>query len=282
MTNFQISMNLFRMTILSQNVINFVVQFMKIIIRILMNHVSHAIMFFLNDMKVKKSKNNFENWKKIIPDIRKKILQHIQWINEILIDIERSNCIIFDSKSQFCCERLRIIEFVCDESDKHSDTEKILKIVDWSSCSNCKKIRKFIELCVYYRIFIEHFVQIAVPIYRLMKKNVKFVWNIEQQLIMNQLKFIFISSSILIIIDYISDAKMILRIDVNLIDWKCVLMQIFNDLRHSARYDSEMWSDVEKKYDVIKRKCRKILKTLKNSDVIFMKFVSFWKLMQKF
>ena len=61
LTNFQTPMDLFRMTTLPQSAINSVAQFMKIIIRILMNHVSHAAMSFLNDMKIKKSKNNFEN-----------------------------------------------------------------------------------------------------------------------------------------------------------------------------------------------------------------------------
>jgi hypothetical protein len=46
-------------------------------------------------------------------------------------------------------------------------------------------------------------------------------------------------------------------------------MILRNEKRHSIRYESEIWSNVEKKYDVIKKKCREILKNLKKIRFYF-------------
>ena len=76
LTAFQIFVDLMRMTIFSQKTINSVTQFVKIITRILMNHISR-IAFFFDDVNVKKFQNIFENHKKILFKIRKKIFKHI-------------------------------------------------------------------------------------------------------------------------------------------------------------------------------------------------------------
>ena len=169
------SNNLIQIMIFSQKTINSVTQFVKIIIRILMNHISRIAFFFFDDINVKKSQNIFEKYKKILFEIRKKIFEHIQWLNEILTDFEKIDCIIFDEKSQFCCADIRIVKFICDDDERHFDIVKIIKIVKWFVCTNVAKVRKFIEICVYYRIFIEKFVIIFVSIYMLLKKNVIFV-----------------------------------------------------------------------------------------------------------
>jgi hypothetical protein len=81
-------------------------------------------------------------------------MKHIQWLNDVLIDIKRTNCIIFEKKSQFCCEEFRIVEFVCDVEKRHSNTTKIIKILNWFSCQNVVDVREFIEVCVFYQVFI--------------------------------------------------------------------------------------------------------------------------------
>ena len=87
------------------------------------------MMFFLNDVEIKKFKNISANHEKIAFDICKKAFEHIQWLNHVLTDVERANCTIFKKKSQFCCAKIKIVEFVCDENEKYSNIAKIIKIV---------------------------------------------------------------------------------------------------------------------------------------------------------
>ncbi len=79
---------------------------------------------------------------------------------------------------------------------------------------------------------------------------------------MNIFKIAFINSFAFIFIDYAIDV-IILAMNASLKDWRKILMILRNEKKHSMRYESEIWSNVEKKYDVIKKKCREVLKTLK-------------------
>ena len=56
-------------------------------------------MSFLNDVKIKKFKNISANHEKIALDIRKKAFEHIQWLNHVLIDVERVDYTISEKKS---------------------------------------------------------------------------------------------------------------------------------------------------------------------------------------
>ena len=133
----------------------------------------------------------------------------------------------------------------------------------WFVCTNVAKTRKFIEICMYYRIFIENFVIVFASIYMLLKKNVIFVWKSKQQKIMNILKMKFVNSSVLITLDYKFEKKIILIANVNMKNWKKIFMQIKNKKRHFCKYENEMWNVTETKYDAIKRECREILKYFK-------------------
>jgi hypothetical protein len=85
---------------------------------------------------------------------------------------------------------------------------------------------------------------------------------------MNILKIAFINSFVFTFIDYAIDV-VILAMNANLENWKKILMILRNEKKHSVRYESEIWSDAKKKYDVIKKKCREILKTLKKIRFYF-------------
>ena len=201
--------------------------------------------------------------KKFCSKFEKKIFEHIQWLNEILIDFEKIDCIIFDEKFQFCCVDIRIVKFIYNDDEKHLNIVKIIKIVKWFFCTNVAKIRKFIEIYMYYRIFIEKFVIIFVSIYMLLKKNVIFVWKSKQQKIMNILKMKFVNSSVLITFDYKFAKKIILIANVNLKNWKKIFMQIKNKKRHFCKYENDMWNVIKAKNDAIKRECCEILKYFK-------------------
>jgi hypothetical protein len=267
MTIFMISFDLMRMTIIFMKAINFVTQFVRMINKIIVDHVLHHALSFVDDIKVKELKTTYNN-EFILSEIRRYVMKHIQWLNDVLTNIERSDCIIFEKKSQFCCEELRVIDFVCDVEKRYSNTTKIIKILNWSLCQNVVDVREFIEICVFYRIFIANFVLIAQSIYALLKKNVFFVWNSTQQKVMNILKIAFINSFAFIFIDYAIDV-IILAMNASLENWKKILMILRNEKKHSMRYESEIWSDVEKKYDVIKKECREIFKILKKIRFYF-------------
>ena len=67
---------LLRMIIFFQKTINFVEQFVRIANHILNAHISEKCQTFVNDIVVKKNRNNHEN-KKVVFEIRIFVLRHI-------------------------------------------------------------------------------------------------------------------------------------------------------------------------------------------------------------
>ena len=98
-------------------------------------------------------------------------------------------------------------------------------------------------------------------IYRLLRKNESFVWNNEQKEIMYFLKIILIRVFVLRTIDYFESVDdIILIVNVSNVEWKAILIQKHKNKKHSNKYENKLWTNVEKKYDLEKRKCRKLLK----------------------
>jgi len=112
---------------LSQDVINFVAQFVRIIIKILKNFLD-ICRFFLNDIEVKESKTIYDN-AEITSKMHQFILKHIKNLDFIFLNFELVDCIISDEKLQFCMLSIKIVEFVYDFHDYKSEDFKIIKIL---------------------------------------------------------------------------------------------------------------------------------------------------------
>jgi predicted RNA methylase len=74
---FMISLELMRMIIIFMKAINSVAQFVRMINKIIVNHVFHHALSFVNDIKVKKSKITY-NDELIVSEIRRYVMKHIQ------------------------------------------------------------------------------------------------------------------------------------------------------------------------------------------------------------
>ena len=57
------------------------------------------------------------------------------------------------------------------------DPEKVEAVMSWERLKSVFKIRSFLGLAGYYRIFIEDFSRLAAPMMRLTRKEVKFDWD---------------------------------------------------------------------------------------------------------
>ena len=143
---------------------------------------------------------------------------------------------------------------------------KMIKILKWSSCRNVSEVCVFIEVYVYYKIWIMNFVIIVILIYRLLKNEKSFMWKEKQKIAMNILKLTLTIAFVLKSLNYFSLIdEIILTMNFSLKKWNIIFSQInFEiDKRHFFWYKSELWIDSKSHYDVIKQKCHDLLKALK-------------------
>ena len=130
LTAFMISLNLFRMTRLSQNAINSMTQFVRIIIEIFKKYiVTSRCWSFVDDINVKDSRSNYDE-KEILSEIRLFIMKHVQWLNAVFVNLKKMNCTILNEKSQFYMFKLNIVDFICNLNDRSSEIAKIIKILE--------------------------------------------------------------------------------------------------------------------------------------------------------
>jgi hypothetical protein len=126
---FMTIVELLRMTILSMRAINSVAQFVRIVMKILIDHILDVARSFLDDIEIKSSKTKYDN-EEVASSIRRYILEHIKSLNAVLVDLERASITISILKSHFCMIELKVVSFICDANDKHLNTIKVIKIID--------------------------------------------------------------------------------------------------------------------------------------------------------
>ena len=90
--------------------------------------------------------------KEVVPGIRIFVLRHIQNLDKVLVDIERSGATLSGEKSQFCMFGIKIVGFVCDGAGRHPDSVKVIKIIEWEDCRDVTAARAFMGICTYYNL----------------------------------------------------------------------------------------------------------------------------------
>jgi hypothetical protein len=88
-------------------------------------------MLFLDDIEMKKPKSKYNDEEILgFPGVRRFILKYIQSLNAVLADLERARFIISAEKSVFYITGLKIVRYVYDANERHSNYVKVLKILE--------------------------------------------------------------------------------------------------------------------------------------------------------
>ena len=81
------------------------------------------------------------------------------------------------------------------------DPRKVEVVMGWERPKSVFEIRSFLGLTGYYRRFIEDFSRLAMPMMRLTRKEVKFVWDDSCERAFQELKRRLISAPILVVLE---------------------------------------------------------------------------------
>ena len=251
-------LGLVRMTRLPQGWTNSVAEFMRIIEKVHYRQIPHEVRSFLDNIGIKGPKDRYGD-EEISPGVRRFVFEHAQIFRRFMHDCWVAGLTISGTKSAIGMSGVEIVGFLCDQDGRRPEPRKIQRILDWPVSLYLKDARGFIDIIVYYRIFILDFAIIAAPIFALFRKGKLFIWMDECQLAMDTLKIKITEALILISLDFsISVLLIVLHVDASTtIGWGAVMSQLQEDGRlHPARFESGIWSDAERKYDALKLECR--------------------------
>ena len=81
------------------------------------------------------------------------------------------------SKCEFWLREVPYLGHIVSKEGIRVDRRKIEGILEWKPSRSVTKVRRFLGLAGYYRMFVKGFSMIAALMTRLLKKNVRFEWS---------------------------------------------------------------------------------------------------------
>ena len=134
-------------------------------------------------------------------------------------------------------------------------------MLSWPEPRNVKDVRKFLGLANYYRRFIKDFAQVARPMNVLMRKDMKWRWEGEEQAAFDELKKAFMTRPVLAAPDL--DKEFRVKADAsNYVTGGVLSMKCSDNLWRPVAFISKSLSDTERNYEIHDKEMLAIVKCL--------------------
>lgn len=255
LTSFQTPLGLCRLTSLPMGATNSLPEFHTCVVFIFQDEIPHVAAPFVDDVSVKGAATRYElpdGTYEVLqenPGIRRFIWEHAIDVNRILHRLKCAGGTFAAHKLQIAVPEVKILGQKCTYEGRIPDESKVSAISKWPTPKNLREVRGFLGTCGIVRNWIKGFSEIAAPLVKLTKKDIKFDFTSECQQAMDILKERVISAPAMRPIDYTSDKPIILAVDSSYIAVGWILFQLDNNgQRRPARYGSIAWNERESRY----------------------------------
>jgi hypothetical protein len=129
MTAARTPLGLLRQTTLLQGATNSPAQFIRVILRILKDHLPEKASPYVDDVVVKSARGQ-SMAEMALPGVRRAVLDHLVRLDGVLADIERSGCTIAGGKSHFLSQRLEVVGYECGPEGRWPSQSKVAAILN--------------------------------------------------------------------------------------------------------------------------------------------------------
>ena len=166
----------------------------------------------------------------------------LEWLQEAGLQCDIKKC-------KFHATKIMYLDLIVSHNDIKMNSVKIKVIIDWESSWNIHDVQAFLEFANFYQQFIQHFSKIVQLLMNLIKKNMKFLWDMICEHMFNDLKKWFMTALILAHFD--SDLECVLKADSSYHVQEDVLSQYNkNDVLCSIVFFSQKLNAAESNYEI--------------------------------
>ena len=168
------------------------------------------------------------------------------------IKVNRAKCLFFTKSVSY-------LGHIFDAEGVHPNPDKVRAVIDAPQPENLKQVQSFVGLCNFYNRFIPNFASVFAPLYKLLKKNVRFTWGEEQQKCFRNIKEMFCSKIVLQF--YNPYLETLLETDASSYGIAAVLMQRKNKYCEwfPVQFASRTLNESERNYSNIEREALSVV-----------------------
>jgi len=213
--------------------------FQRAMNNILHNYLGNCVLVYLDDIIIY-SKGTLE--------------EHLSHIATILATLEKNHIKLKPSKCHFAFQEVEYLGHVISNKGVRPIPEKTLAVKAFKTPKDVPQVKSFLGLSGYYRRYVPNYSRVALPLSKLTRKKVVFLWRQPQQYAFDELKDRLCSAPILAYPRY--DLPFILQPDASAEALGAVLSQVNEDgEEHPIAYASCTLNSAQKNYTTTEREC---------------------------
>jgi Integrase zinc binding domain/RNase H-like domain found in reverse transcriptase/Reverse transcriptase (RNA-dependent DNA polymerase) len=264
LTTMKTPLGLMRMCTLPQGATNSVAHMQSAMNQILRDFVPEKTIPFVDDIPIKGCEVKERDLTVQEDGCRAFVSNHIEDVTKILSRLEEVNITLSIEKSKFGVDEILVVGHLCGSYGRKPNPEKVDAIGRMKACSSVTEVRRFLGACVFYQIWIPHFAHISEPLYKLLRKRNKFVWQHEQDRAMIELKRLLESPSVLKQVNYGCGRPVIVTVDTSPIAIGWAIGQDDEEgKRFAIRFGARILTERQRAYPQVKRELWGALTALK-------------------
>ena len=175
----------------------------------------------------------------------------------VFMKLQEAGLTLKPSKCRFGEERLKYLGHIISAEGIAVNPVKIESVVKFPVPRNLTEVRRFVNLCGYYRRFVKNFARLAVPLHALMKKDIPFLWGEKQQESFEKLKLALVTPPVLCFPR--EDLPVNLHTDASAKGLRAVLCHVEDGKEKVIAYASRSLNKMEAKYTTSEQECLAIV-----------------------
>ncbi len=173
--------------------------------------------------------------------------EHRKHLMEVLKRLSAANLRLNESKCEFVKKEIAFLGHIVGNGVIRSDKKKIEPLYSLQPPTTKRKLQSVLGFFNYFRRFVPHFSELAEPLYKLLRKNVEFIFGEKEMKSFDELKNAIISCSQLKSIDL--SKEFTVHADASNVGLGATLLQD----NQPVAFASRLLNDAEKKYATIVR-----------------------------